>query len=67
MKRAKAKAKATKPKMGRRPLPDGLVKETFTIRVTPADREAFGRAAAAAGKPVTAWARDALVALAAGA
>jgi hypothetical protein len=61
VKRAK---KAPKAKMGRPPLPEGMVRETFTIRITAAEREAFARAAEQAGKPVTQWAREALLALA---
>jgi hypothetical protein len=55
-----------KPKMGRPPLPKGMVRQTFTIRITPADREAFERAAKTAGKPVTQWARDVLIERASG-
>jgi hypothetical protein len=59
----RAKKKAAKP-MGRPPLPEGMVRETFTLRITAAEREAFVRAAERAGKPVTQWAREALLGLA---
>lgn len=58
MKRAK---KAAKPRMGRPPLPEGMVKTVFTVRVTEAERAAIMAAAADAGKPVTQWAREALL------
>ena len=57
-----ARKKAPKARMGRPPLPEGTVKTiVFTLRVSEAERDAFAAAAARIGKPVTQWAREALV------
>ena len=48
--------------MGRPPLAEGRAKGiVFTLRLSPADRDAIVAAAERAGKPVTQWARDLLI------
>jgi uncharacterized protein (DUF1778 family) len=54
-----------KPRMGRPPLPRGEARAVvFTLRLTDEERDALDRAAKLAGKPVTQWARETLVACA---
>jgi predicted HicB family RNase H-like nuclease len=49
--------------MGRPPLGDGKARDVvFTLRVSPEERAALVAAAEREGKPVTQWARDALLA-----
>lgn len=51
-----------KARMGRPPLADGKAKQiVFTLRLSPEERDALTAAAARAGKPVTQWARAALL------
>lgn len=52
---------------GRPPMPEGAAKATmFAIRLTPAERAAIDAAAERAGKGVSQWAREALIAAARG-
>jgi uncharacterized protein (DUF1778 family) len=52
-----------KAKMGRPKLADGKAREVvFTLRLSPEERAAIEVAAKIAGKPVTQWARSALLA-----
>ncbi len=51
-----------KARMGRPPLAVGEAKATmFSLRLTPEERDAIGEAAKRVGKPVTQWAREALL------
>jgi predicted HicB family RNase H-like nuclease len=53
--------------MGRPPLPDGKAKDiVFTLRLSESERDALATAAKRAAKPVTQWAREALLELAKG-
>jgi len=54
-----------KQKMGRPALPRGQVKAVFAIRLSAEERAALDAAAERAGKPVSQWAREALLASAA--
>jgi hypothetical protein len=50
------------PKMGRPPLPEGEVRSVvFTLRLSDVERNEVVRAAGAAGKHPTAWARETLL------
>lgn len=50
------------PKLGRPVLPKGQSKSVFALRLNDAERAAITKAAERAGKPVTQWAREALLA-----
>lgn len=52
---------ATKARMGRPPLGDRARAAIFTLRLSAEERDALDAAAERAGKPVTKWARDALL------
>lgn len=55
-------ARKKKPKLGRPKLPKGESKSVFALRLNVAERETITNAAERAGKPVTQWAREALLA-----
>ena len=52
-----------RPRMGRPPLPRGTARtEVFAMKLSAEERTALDEAAEKAGKPVTQWAREALLA-----
>jgi len=56
------KKKAHAPRIGRPPLPEGKARgAVFTLRLSDDERATIEAAALRNGKPVTQWARDALL------
>ncbi len=54
--------KTKKPKMGRPLLGEDAMSVVFTLRLTEKERDALVKSAEREGKPVTAWARETLLA-----
>jgi hypothetical protein len=54
--------KTKKPQMGRPRLGEDAKSVVFTLRLTETERDALVKTAEREGKPVTAWARETLIA-----